>query len=284
MSSYRDERFTRSKSVQRSLYLLGRLQSADKFDVDTEFLKTVYRGIVMLSCKNCRGTEYYRLLIVTYRLEYCPQRNLRFSVTYVAAEKPVHNDTSLHIRLYLLHRRNLVGRRSIGKSVLEILLQIVVFLIFIAVLCLSLRIQIEQVNRHSLNRSLDALFDFFKVLSAYQRKSGLAVASAVSRKSVQFVYRHVKIFAVAVFDDNILCVYVTHLYKLSTQASAYTVYFVYDVIPDFGHCECLCLLRFDFFTDTRYVLSAQYGKLSFCIYKSLGYLVGNKENSVFLIL
>ena len=133
--THRKEALAYRKSVESVVYLLLRLQPADKFYLYAEFFKSLHRRVVMLTGKYSGRTQYHRLLVVAYRLEYRPQRDFRLAVPN--AKQPVHYHAPLHIRLYVGDGFDLVVCGNMLKCVFKFLLQIIVVGVFISHLVLS---------------------------------------------------------------------------------------------------------------------------------------------------
>ena len=89
-----------SATVKLSYYLLLLLwfsKPRQKLHLHREMLKSFYRRLIMLPCKNSCWHKYSHLLVIEHTLERCTESHLRFAEAHISAEKSVHWGRLFHI-------------------------------------------------------------------------------------------------------------------------------------------------------------------------------------------
>ena len=123
------------------------------------------------------------------------------------------------------------------------------------------------------------MFQSLEFLAADSRKSRLSVAAVVAAEPVKFVGRNVKYLFIFIFYNDVLVGEIACGDEFSTETSAYAVHLMHDVVAHLRHGKYLRRLLFFLSADARNILSAYHRDLGFGIYKSLGYLSCEYEDT-----
>ena len=76
----------------------------------------------MLKRQNGRRNQHSHLFAIGSRFEGCTDSDLRFSETYITADKPVHNGFCLHVFFHIMGRFLLVWRVFVDETRFQLIL------------------------------------------------------------------------------------------------------------------------------------------------------------------
>ena len=139
--------------VLKGPFLPGRsTEPGQHVDPHREILHPLDKRIIMLLGQNRGGHQVNHLLAVLDRLKGCPQRHLGLAVSHIAADKPVHNPSALHIRLHRVNGIQLVVRLIVREQFLKLPLPHRVMAVLESGLFLSGSIKLNQVLGNLLDR------------------------------------------------------------------------------------------------------------------------------------
>ena len=97
--------------ISDCLFLLaGGTEPAQKIHAHRKILHPLYKCIVMLLCKDRRRNQIDYLLSFLNRFKCHTDRNLRFSISDIPADQPVHDLRAFHVLFCRLDRLQLILR------------------------------------------------------------------------------------------------------------------------------------------------------------------------------
>ena len=157
MCSDDDINLTLFELFYRLFLLCCTSETAHQIHIHRKILHPLRKRIVNLLCQNgCRSKIRY-LLAVLHRLEGRTDCNLRLAVAHITANQSVHYFMALHISLCGFNCKNLILSLIKRKKLLKLSLPHRILAEGIAVLLLTLGVQLHQVSCNLLYRTSDPI-------------------------------------------------------------------------------------------------------------------------------
>ena len=157
MCSDNDIDLTLFKLLYRLFLLRRTSETTHQIHIHRKILHPLRKRIVNLLCQNgCRSKIRY-LLAVLHRLEGCTDCNLRLAVAHIPANQSVHYFMTLHISLCGFNCKNLILSLIKRKKLLKLSLPHRILAEGIAVLLLTLGVQLHQISCNLLYRTSDTV-------------------------------------------------------------------------------------------------------------------------------
>ena len=184
------------------------LKAAERRDPDRKIGEPLAERARVLVGENRRRHEHRDLPLRLHGLERGAHGDLGLAVAHVADEQAVHRPRALHVGLHLRRRGALVGRVLEQERRLELPLPRRVGHVRRPGGDLPPRVQVEQLDRHLLNRDARSLALLPPALAAEpvqprrRRVLGDVVGRAVLLELVDAIERHVEPIAALVLDDR----------------------------------------------------------------------------------
>ena len=218
--------------AQRLLLLLGGAVAGQKPDADGEGLHAGQRGVEVLPRQNRRGGQDRALFAAHHAFERGAQCDLGLADADVTAEQPVHRPRLLHIVLDVCRAGQLVGRFLIGKALFKITLPGVVGGEGVAVRLLAAGVQLDQLLRHLLRRSLDLLAGLGPIAAAQAAQLHVVAVArrSVAGQKVQLGDGHVQHVLFVVLDAQVVLCDALHGHPLDARVPPDAVVLVNDQI------------------------------------------------------
>ena len=224
--------------IFNSLFLLGRSpESRHKIDSYGEVTHALGKSIVVLLRKNRSRHQYRHLLSILYRFERSADRNLRFSESDVAADKPVHDNRGLHIFFGVFNCSKLIFCLLIGKRIFEFLLPDRILTKLIALGLLPLCIEFDKVLRNFFY----GCFYLTLGMCPFKRSEFIELwlvavlgisAGSILLNNTEAGRENIKISSAAVLNFNVVSDDVVSLNLLDTSVDSESVFFMNNVVAN----------------------------------------------------
>ncbi len=194
---------------------------------------------VMLLRQNRGRDQHSHLLTAGNGLKRCPNRNLRFPITHIAAQQAIHWPRLFHILLDLSNGCKLIGRFLVGEQAFEVVLPGIVGGIGKTGYSLPLCIQLQKAARQLFHRLLGPLFCSGPFTTAEFGKAGrLIIEAYIALEEVDLIRRQVQAVLARVFDEQVILFVTAYFHSLHTEILADPVVDVHHIIAFFKVCLC----------------------------------------------
>ena len=157
MCSDNDIDLTLFKLLYRLFLLRRTSETTHQIHIHRKILHPLRKRIVNLLCQNGCRSKICHLLAVLHRLEGRTDCNLRLAVAHITANQSIHYFMALHISLCGFNCKNLILSLIKRKKLLKLSLPHRILAEGIAVLLLTLGVQLHQVSCNLLYRTSDPI-------------------------------------------------------------------------------------------------------------------------------
>ncbi len=226
------------------LHLARRPKTRQHLHAHRKILHALHECVVMLLRQDRRRHEIRDLFPVLYGFERRADRDLRLSISHIAADQPVHDARTLHIALGRLDRKQLVARLLKREHLLKLLLPHSVLAEHKPLLLLPDCIQLHKILCDLVDGSLYLRFGLHPLLCAQlvQLRLFRRIGRGVFLDHVKPRRQHIEIAAVPVLDLDVILDDLVYLDLLDTFIDTESVILMDDIVPHLQVRKILDLL------------------------------------------
>ena len=161
MGSYEDVNLATFEFFEQFLRLFRGAGPGEIIHLYGHILQPLGECLEVLQGKHCCRHQHSHLLAVVGGFEGSTDSNFRLTKSYIAADKPVHRTSLLHILLHLLCRLHLVGGVFVKERPFQFVLQVSVGRECKALLVTTFCVELYEVSGNVFYSCLRAFLDAF---------------------------------------------------------------------------------------------------------------------------
>ena len=237
----------RSQITDDFFLLGGSSEAGQHLHPEGEFFEPVLQSIVMLVGQQCGRHQYRRLFPVGNAFEQSTSGYFGLAEAYITAQKPVHGNVTLHVRLDLIDTAELIVRLLVGETVLELALPGSILRKSESLLMHSGGAHPNQVLCHVLHRSLGAGLGLFPFAAGQFIQFGRnTVSPDILLQGTQLIHRNVQKVRSSVFHLEVVLHNSLDRQLLHTDEFTDAMGFVDHIVPSLHIREASDLLTFCF--------------------------------------
>ena len=232
MGSDDDINLTLFELLYRLFLLCCTSETAHQIHVHRKILHPLRKSIVDLLRQNgCRG-KICHLLAVLHRLEGRTDCNLRLAVAHITANQSVHYFMALHISLCGFYCKNLILSLIKWEKLLKLSLPHSILAEGIAVLLLTLGIQLHQISCNLLYCTSDPVLCPGPFLTAKLVELWFSgILSGIFLYHIKLGGKNIEIGAPLILYLDVVLYLFVHLKLFNAAVNAESVVFMHHIVP-----------------------------------------------------